>query len=138
MFANLGFGEPLRLGFPGEAGGRLRPHKSWRPIEQATMAYGHGISVSLIQLARAYLVFARDGDILPLSLTRVDGTPLAGKTVFSPQTARQVRALGEVQHVLLHQHAAVYRPGGLRPGVGHDPTLFGRGAELPHRRSVAL
>jgi len=105
MFANLGFGEPLRLGFPGEAGGRLRPHKSWRPIEQATMAYGHGISVSLIQLARAYLVFARDGDILPLSLTRVDGVPLAGKTVFSPQTARQVREMLEM----------AVQPGGTAP-----------------------
>ena len=54
MFDGLGFGQPLKLGFPGEAGGRLRPWKRWRPIEQATMSYGHGISVTLIQLARAY------------------------------------------------------------------------------------
>jgi cell division protein FtsI/penicillin-binding protein 2 len=57
MFDDVGFGQVPRLGFPGEVSGRVRPWKSWRPIEQATMAYGHGISVSLIQLARAYSVF---------------------------------------------------------------------------------
>ncbi|HNH35519.1 MAG TPA: penicillin-binding protein 2, partial [Rhodocyclaceae bacterium] len=96
MFDNLGFGSPLRLGFPGEVGGRLRPAKSWRPIEQATMSYGHGISVTLMQLARGYMAFARDGDLLPLSLTRLDAPPPAGKAVFSAQTAREVRAMLEM------------------------------------------
>jgi cell division protein FtsI (penicillin-binding protein 3) len=96
MFDDLGFGAPLKLGFPGEVGGRLRPAKSWRPIEQATMAYGHGISVSLMQMAHAYLVFAREGDLLPLSLTRVDSPPLHGKAVFGAQTAREVRAMLEL------------------------------------------
>ena len=83
MFNSLGFGSPLKLGFPGEVGGRLRPAKTWRPIEQATMSYGHGISVTLMQLARAYLAFARDGDLMPLSLTRVETPPLTGTPVFS-------------------------------------------------------
>ena len=96
MFDALGFGQPLRLGFPGEVGGRLRPFKTWRPIEQATMSYGHGISVTLMQLARAYLVFARDGDLIPLSLTRLESPPIAGKSVFSAQTAREVRAMLEM------------------------------------------
>lgn len=96
MFDSLGFGTPLKLGFPGEVGGRLRPWKKWQPIEQATMAYGHGISVTLIQLARAYMVFARDGDLVPLSLTRVDSPPTAGKPVFSAQTAREVRNMLEM------------------------------------------
>ena len=96
MFDSLGFGTPLKLGFPGEVSGRLRPFKSWRPIEQATMAYGHGISVTLIQLAHAYLAFARDGDLLPLSLTKVDVPPLLGKPVFSAQTAHEVRAMLEL------------------------------------------
>ncbi len=95
-FNNLGFGNPLRLGFPGEVGGRLRPAKNWRPIEQATMSYGHGISVTLMQMARAYLAFARDGDLLPVSLTRVETPPLTGTTVFSGQTAREVRAMLEM------------------------------------------
>ena len=96
MFDDIGFGQPLRLGFPGEVGGRLRPFKTWRPIEQATMSYGHGISVTLMQLARAYLAFARDGDLIPLSLTRQESAPLAGKSIFSAQTARQVRAMLEL------------------------------------------
>ena len=105
MFDSLGFGTPLRLGFPGEVSGRLRPAKTWRPIEQATMAYGHGISVTLMQLAHAYLAFARDGDLVPLSLTRMDAPPLAGKQVFSAQTAREVRAMLEL----------VVLPGGTAP-----------------------
>ncbi len=96
LFDQLGFGTPLNLGFPGEASGRLRPAKSWRPIEQATMSYGHGISVSLIQMAHAYLVFARDGDLLPLSITRLDTPPSSGVRVFSPQTARDLRTMLEL------------------------------------------
>ncbi|MBL8503993.1 MAG: penicillin-binding protein 2 [Rhodocyclaceae bacterium] len=96
MFDALGFGQPMKLGFPGEVGGRLRPFKTWRPIEQATMSYGHGISVTLMQLARAYLAFARDGDVIPLSLTRLESPPLAGKSIFSAPTAREVRAMLEM------------------------------------------
>lgn len=101
----LGFGTPPKLGFPGEVGGRLRPAKNWRPIEQATMAYGHGISVTLMQLARGYLTFARDGDLIPLSLQRLDSPPLAGRAVFSGQTAREVRAMLEL----------AVQPGGTAP-----------------------
>ena len=95
LFDDLGFGKPLNLGFPGETGGRLRPAKTWKPIEQATMSYGHGISVSLIQMARAYVTFARDGELVPLSLTRVEGEPSNGRRIFSADTARAVRAMLE-------------------------------------------
>lgn len=105
MFDSVGFGSPLKLGFPGEVGGRLRPAKSWKPIEQATMSYGHGISVTLIQLARAYLAFARDGDLVPLSLTRTDAPPSNTKQVFQAQTAREVRAMLEM----------AVQPGGTAP-----------------------
>jgi len=84
------------LGFPGEVTGRLRPWKNWRPIEQATMSYGQGISVSLVQMARAYTIFARDGELMPLSLTRTDDTPVHGIQVFSPQTAREIREMLEM------------------------------------------
>jgi cell division protein FtsI (penicillin-binding protein 3) len=57
------------------------------------MSYGHGISTSLIQMARAYLVFAREGELVPLSLTRVDGAPSSGRRVFSVDTARQMRTV---------------------------------------------
>lgn len=96
MFDDIGFGRTPKLGFPGEVSGRLRPWKSWRPIEQATMSYGHGISVSLIQLARAYTAFARDGDVLPLSLMRVDTPQVTGARVFAPKTAREVRSMLEM------------------------------------------
>jgi cell division protein FtsI (penicillin-binding protein 3) len=95
LYDTLGFGQPLKLGFPGEVGGRLRPWKTWRPIEQATMAYGHGVSVTMMQLAHAYMAFARDGELIPLSLTKVDAPPLHGKQVFSPEVARQVRVMLE-------------------------------------------
>jgi cell division protein FtsI (penicillin-binding protein 3) len=95
MLDRAGFGRAPRLGFPGEASGKLRPYKTWRPIEQATMAYGHGISVSLLQLARAYTIFARDGELMPLSLVRVDA-PLAGKQVISAVTARKLRNMLEL------------------------------------------
>ncbi len=96
LFDSVGFGQAPKLGFPGEVNGRLRPWKNWRPIEQATMSYGHGISVSLAQLARAYTVFAREGDVIPLSLTRMNEAQVHGVKVFSPQTVRDVRLMLEM------------------------------------------
>lgn len=96
MFDSVGFGQAPNLGFPGEVNGRLRPWKNWRPIEQATMSYGHGIAVSLIQMARAYTVFARDGELMPLSLLKVEDAPPRGVRVFSPQTVKELRAMLEM------------------------------------------
>ena len=96
MFDALGFGQVPSMGLPGEVKGRLRPWKTWRPIEQATMAYGHGISVSLMQLARAYMVFARGGELIPLSLTRLKAPVPKGVSVFSPQTSQEMRAMLEM------------------------------------------
>lgn len=95
VFNHMGFGRVPHSGFPGEASGRLRPYKTWRPIEQATMSYGHGISVSLLQIARAYTVFANDGELKPLSMLKLDEAP-AGERVFSPKTAQAVRAMLEM------------------------------------------
>jgi len=95
FYRRLGFGVQPALGFPGEASGRLRDAKTWRPIEQATMAYGHGISVSLMQLARAYSVFARDGEMVSLSLTRRDAAAPATRVV-SAETARALREMLEL------------------------------------------
>jgi cell division protein FtsI (penicillin-binding protein 3) len=95
LFRRVGFGSAPDLGFPGAAAGRLRNYRTWRPIEQATMAYGHGISVSLLQLARAYTVFARDGELVPLTLVKA-GAPAPGEKVLSTQVAREVRAMLEL------------------------------------------
>ena len=96
MLDSVGFGQAPNLGFPGEVHGRLRPWKNWRPIEQATMSYGHGIAVSLIQLARAYAIFARDGETGPLTLIRSDEPPVRGARVFSQETAREIRTMLEM------------------------------------------
>jgi cell division protein FtsI (penicillin-binding protein 3) len=94
MFRRVGFGAPPDLAFPGAASGKLRHYRTWQPIEQATMAYGHGISVSLLQLARAYTVFARDGELVPLTLVKT-GTVASGEKILSTETARAVRGMLE-------------------------------------------
>ncbi len=96
VYDSLGFGQPPHTGFPGEVGGRLRPYKTWRPIEQATMAFGHGVSVTLMQMAHAYLTLARDGETIPLSLMRTDAPPMHGRQVFSPEVVRQVKTMLEL------------------------------------------
>ena len=87
LYNDLGFGSAPKTGFPGEATGRLRPAKTWKPIEQATMAYGYGVSVSALQLARAYTVFTNDGVLLPVTFLKRDGDVI-GKQIISTKTAR--------------------------------------------------
>ena len=91
-FTELGFGRAPNANFPGVAEGRLRPWERWRPIERATMAYGYGLSASLLQVAHAYTAFARDGDMVSLTLVRRQGKPTSVQ-VFSPQVASTVRAM---------------------------------------------
>ena len=94
MYTALGFGQPPKIGFPGATAGRLRPAKSWRPIEQATISYGHGVSVSLMQLVRAYTAIARNGDVIDLTLyKRRPGETVTGERVFRPETVRLIRAM---------------------------------------------
>ncbi len=104
MFSSAGFGTVPKTGFPGEVSGRLRPAKTWKPIEQATMSYGHGISVNLVQLARAYTMFATDGEVKAATLLKTDGF-VAGRPVLSPEIAREVR----------HMLELVTSPGGTAP-----------------------
>ena len=90
MFTSVGFGQRPQLPFPGVVSGRLPAYKSWKPIGQATMSYGYGLSGSLFQLARSYSVFARDGELVPVTLLKSD-RPAAGVRVFDPTHAAQVR-----------------------------------------------
>ncbi len=94
LFTTVGFGQQPKIGFPGAVAGRLRNHKNWRPIEQATMSYGHGVSVSLIQMARAYTIFARNGDLIPLTFEKTSEMP-HGQRVISEKTAQQMRLMME-------------------------------------------
>ncbi len=94
-YLQLGFGATTKIGFPGEAAGRVRHYKTWRPIEQATMSYGHGISVTLLQLARAYTVFANEGELMPVTLTKLSEAPV-GRQVFSAKVANAVKDMLEL------------------------------------------
>jgi cell division protein FtsI (penicillin-binding protein 3) len=90
-FSEVGLGQRPQVPFPGAVSGRLRAYKTWRPIEQATMSYGYGLSVSLFQLARAYSVFARDGELAPSTLLKSDGAAAPGVRVFDARHAAAVR-----------------------------------------------
>jgi cell division protein FtsI (penicillin-binding protein 3) len=109
LFAQAGFGQKPQLGFPGVVSGRLRPYKTWRPIEQATMSYGYGLSASLFQIAHAYTVFAHDGEFIPVTLAKSeaqgDDARVSGLRVISTQTARTMRQM----------LALVTAPGGTAP-----------------------
>jgi cell division protein FtsI (penicillin-binding protein 3) len=94
-YAQAGFGQKPQVPFPGAVPGRLRPYKTWRPIEQATMSYGYGLSASLFQLAQAYTIFARDGELIPISMLKTEG-PATGVRVFSEKNALAVRKMLEL------------------------------------------
>jgi cell division protein FtsI (penicillin-binding protein 3) len=92
MFTQVGYGQKPPLPFPGVVSGRLRPYKTWRPIEQATMSYGYGISASLFQVARAYTMFARDGEVVPATLMKAEAQ-VPGARVISVENAKAMRKM---------------------------------------------
>ena len=125
MFTAIGLGQRPQISFPGAVSGKLRPYKTWRPIEQATMSYGYGLSASLFQLARAYTVFARDGEIIPVSMLRQPHDhPVAGIRVFKPEVARELR--------LMLQAAA--GPGGTAPDAQVPGYSIGGKSGTAHKQ----
>ena len=92
LFSQAGFGQKPQISFPGAVSGKLRPYKTWRPIEQATMSYGYGLSASLFQMARSYTVFSHDGQIIPVTMLK-NSEPAVGTQVLSEQTAGQIRKM---------------------------------------------
>jgi len=102
--SGAGFGTLPQSGMPGEVAGRLRSHSTWLPIEQATLSYGHGISVSLLQLARAYTIFTSDGELMPVTVLP-STTPPTPQRVVKPAAALAVRRMLET----------VTQPGGTAP-----------------------
>jgi cell division protein FtsI (penicillin-binding protein 3) len=91
VFTQMGLGQKPQVPFPGAVAGKVRPYKTWRPIEQATMSYGYGLSTSLFQLAQAYTVFAHDGEMVPMSLVKTNQAQVNGARVFSSQNAAAIR-----------------------------------------------
>ncbi|MFM7331789.1 MAG: peptidoglycan D,D-transpeptidase FtsI family protein [Brachymonas sp.] len=92
FYTQAGFGQKPQLPFPGVVSGKLRAYKTWRPIEQATMSYGYGLSASLFQLARSYSVFARDGELIPVTLVKTDES-IGGQRIMSDKNALAVRKM---------------------------------------------
>jgi cell division protein FtsI (penicillin-binding protein 3) len=137
VFSGVGLGQRPGLNFPGAISGRLRPYKSWRPIEQATMSFGYGLSASLLQLARAYTVFANDGVVLPVSLLkRPEGETVIGNRVFSAQTARSVRdmlqAAASPEGTAAKAQVLGYSVGG-KSGTAHKNVEGGKGYTNKYR-----
>jgi len=132
LFNEVGFGTPPHSGFPGEVSGKLRAPRTWRPIEQATISYGHGVSVSLLQLARSYLIFATEGELKPLSLVKRQ-VPPESRQVISPKTARQVRRMLEMVvqpgGTAMRAQVAGYRVAG-KTGTSHK---LAQGSYAAHR-----
>jgi len=94
-FSKVGFGHRSSSGFPGERTGKLRHYQGWKLIEQATMAFGYGLSVTGLQLARAYCSIAADGLLPPVTFQR-RAPPVNGERVMSARTARLVRSMLEL------------------------------------------
>ena len=91
-YTALGYGQKPKIQFPGAVTGRVRPWKTWRPVEQATMSYGYGLSASLFQMAHSYTVFAHSGEIIPVTMLK-SSEPAVGTKVFSADNARAVRRM---------------------------------------------
>jgi len=127
MYSAVGFGQAPKIGFRGAVAGTLHPYKKWAESDQARIAFGYGLSGSLFQVARAYTIFARDGELVPITIERSPEFK-PGTKVISPKTAQEMRAMLET--VTLPGGTAVkaqvdgYRVGG-KTGTAHK--LVGKG-----------
>jgi cell division protein FtsI (penicillin-binding protein 3) len=95
FYHRIGIGEKPKLHFPGKAAGTLRKASTWRPIEQATMSFGYGLSTSLLHMAQAYTIFTNDGVFLPASLLKYhipDALP-RGQRIISSASAEKMRSM---------------------------------------------
>lgn len=121
MFQSVGFGQAPKIGFPGAVAGIVRPHEKWGKLDQATMSFGYGVSTSLYQLARSYTIFATDGELVPLSMIKVN-TPPVGTRILSPKVAIEVRSMLEMVTqeggTATKAKVAGYRVGG-KTGTAH-------------------
>jgi cell division protein FtsI (penicillin-binding protein 3) len=95
MLRQAGFGQSTGVQLPGEVSGLLNPYSKWVPVDQASIAFGYGISVTPLQLARAYLALANDGTALPLTLQHAETLP-EGERIMSAKTARQLQSMLEL------------------------------------------
>ncbi|MDX1755759.1 MAG: penicillin-binding protein 2 [Marinobacter sp.] len=108
LYFRMGLGQATGIGFPGEAVGVLPAPPRWRPVEEATLSYGYGISVNALQLAQAYMVLANGGIRYPVSLLKLTEPP-AGERVLSERVTAQVR--GMLREVVEHGTGRQAQPG---------------------------
>ena len=137
FFTAVGFGQAPKIGFPGAVAGTVHPFKKWMPTDQARIAFGYGISASLFQVARAYTVFARDGELVPLTIERSPEFK-PGTKVLSPKTAIEMRAMmesvTEPGGTAIKAQAEGFRVGG-KTGTAHK--LVGKGYGNKYRAYFA-
>jgi cell division protein FtsI (penicillin-binding protein 3) len=121
LYSNVGFGQRPQIEFPGARSGVLRPYRTWKPVDQSRLAFGYGLSASLLQMARAYTVFARDGELVPITMLKQD-QPAPGVRVLSPEVAREMRKMlrlaTETGGTALRAQAMGYSVGG-KTGTAH-------------------
>ncbi len=137
MYSAVGFGQAPKIGFPGAVSGTLHPYQKWGASDQARIAFGYGISASLFQVARAYTIFARDGELVPLTIQRSSEVK-SGVRVISAKTAIEMRSMLETVTepggTAVKAQADGYRVGG-KTGTAHK--LVGKGYGNSYRAYFA-
>ena len=137
FYTAVGLGQSPKIGFPGAVAGTVHPFKKWMPTDQARIAFGYGISASLFQVARAYTVFARDGELVPLTIERSPEFK-PGTRVLSAKTAIEMRnmmeAVTEPGGTAVKAQTEGYRVGG-KTGTAHK--LVGKGYGNSYRAYFA-
>ena len=134
LFQRVGFGEAVGSGFPGETTGRLPAYRKWDPVTQATFAFGYGLSVSSLQLARAYAVLANDGVRREVSLVALESEPESVRVVdseISQQVRHMLRAASGLKGTGKRAMIDGYSVGGktgtlhkVKPGGGYDQSRY--------------
>ena len=137
FYTAVGFGQAPKIGFPGAVAGTVHPFKKWMPTDQARIAFGYGISASLFQVAQAYTVFARDGELVPLTIERSTNFK-PGTRVLSAKTAIEMRTMLETVTepggTAIKAQAEGFRVGG-KTGTAHK--LVGKGYGNKYRAYFA-
>lgn len=129
----LGFGRPTRIGLSTESAGAVTSSKNWSKYTQTSIAFGHEVGVTPVQILRAFGAFARDdeyaGTVVDLRLTGVgEEEPIVAKRVFGQEVSRVVR--GALVDVAAKAEANLERTKG---EGGWRYTMFGKSgtADVP-------
>jgi len=92
LLKEVGFGRNTLSDFPGESAGQLQSRRKWTRLEVSTLAFGYGLSVTGLQLAKAFTVFANQGKVMPLTLLKRERPP-HGKRVLSSKVAKNMLSM---------------------------------------------